>query len=103
MAAPAGKVLAVFAQARSLNLPAVLVTDDPVTDDLGSALASSAYVVLHVRRGQAGRVALHGATLIALEAVILGLAAANRKSAIASLQRLNALRKAVTGTQSDAG
>jgi hypothetical protein len=56
-----------------------------------------------VQRGQAERVALHGTTLIALEAVILGLAAANREVAMASLQRLNALRKSVTGKERDTG
>jgi DNA-binding MurR/RpiR family transcriptional regulator len=95
---PYREVLAVFAEARSLRLPIVLVTDDS-----GIGLAKSADVVLLVQRGQAERVALHGTTLIALEAVILGLVAANREVAMASLQRLNALRKSVTGKERDTG
>ena len=89
---PYREVLAVIAEARHLRLKLVLVTDDAE-----SALATSATVVLRVQRGQAERVALHGATLMALEALILGLAAANRKAAMASLQRLSDLRKKIVG------
>ncbi len=89
---PYREVLAVFAEARRLRLKLVLVTDDSQT-----MLAKSATVVLHVRRGQAERVALHGVTMMALEAVVLGLAAANPKAAMSSLQRLNDLRRAISG------
>ncbi len=92
------EVVAVFAEARRLRLPVVLVTDKPDT-----ALAKSTDVVLAAQRGRAERVALHGTTLIALEAVVLGLAAANRENAMASLQRLNMLRRAVSGQQNDMG
>jgi len=92
------EVVAVISEARRLRLAVVLVTDNP-----GNALAKSADVVLAAQRGRAERVALHGVTLIALEAVVLGLAAANRTNAMESLQRLNALRKAVSGQQNDTG
>jgi hypothetical protein len=39
-------------------------------------------------------VALHGATLVGLEALILSLAAANPDAALASLDDLNRLRRA---------
>jgi DNA-binding MurR/RpiR family transcriptional regulator len=92
------EVVAVFAEARRLHLPVVLVTDNP-----DMALAKSADVVIAAQRGRAERVALHGTTLIALEAVVLGLAAADRRRAMESLQRLNTLRKAVAGQHNDTG
>lgn len=92
------EVTTVFSEARRLGLPIVLVTD--VTD---SKLARAADVVLSARRGRTDRVALHGTTLIALEAVILGLAAANRGDAMEALERLNTLRRAVSGQQVDVG
>lgn len=92
------EVIAVFGEARRLGLPVVLVTD--TTD---SKLGRSADVVLPARRGRADRVALHGTTLVGLEAVVLGLAAANRGGTMTALQRLNALRKAVSGQQNDVG
>jgi Transcriptional regulators len=83
------EVLVVFEQARRLALPIVLVTDS-----LPDKLARFADVLLQARRGRTEQVALHGATLVCLEALILGLAAANRNGAIATLDRLNTLRKA---------
>lgn len=81
------EVSAVFAVSRRLGLPLVLVTDS-----LERKLARFANVVLPARRGRAERVALHGVTLVCLEAVIMGLAAAHRKAAIATLELLNQLR-----------
>ncbi|HVY15368.1 MAG TPA: MurR/RpiR family transcriptional regulator [Rhodopila sp.] len=92
------EVMTVFSEARRLALPLVLVTD--VTD---SKLARAADVVLAARRGRTDRVALHGTTLIALEAVILGLAAADRGGAMMALERLNTLRRAVNGQRVDVG
>ena len=46
---------------------------------------------------------LHGATLVALEAIILGLAAADGPRALASLDRLNDLRASITGSRHDVG
>jgi len=92
------EVTTVFSEARRLGLSVVLVSD--VAD---SKLARAADVVLSARRGRTDRVALHGTTLIALEAVILGLAAANRGDAMEALERLNTLRKAVSGQQVDIG
>jgi len=63
------EVVAVFGEAKRLNLSIVLVTDS-----LDRSLAKQANVVVPARRGRARRVALHGATLVALEALVLGLA-----------------------------
>jgi DNA-binding MurR/RpiR family transcriptional regulator len=92
------EVTAVFGEAKRLGLPLVLITDGPL-----GRLAEQADVVLHLPRGRTERMALHGATLVALEALVLGLTAANRNAAIDSLDRLNALRRAVGTSRDEAG
>ena len=94
---PYREVRTVFAEARRLNLPVVLVTDQP-----DHALARQADIVLAVPRGRAGQVALHGATLMALEALLLGLAAVNQDKAMTALGRLETLRKAIGEASSSA-
>jgi DNA-binding MurR/RpiR family transcriptional regulator len=86
------EVAATFAEARRCGVPIVLISDS-----LDPALARQAAVVVPARRGRAERVALHGTTLIALEAIGLGLAASDRARAVATLERLDALRAAVGG------
>ncbi|WP_160122048.1 MurR/RpiR family transcriptional regulator [Rhodovarius lipocyclicus] len=95
---PYREVTALFAEARRLALPVVLVTDS-----LDRSLARQAEVVLPVRRGRARRVALHGATLVALEALLLGLAALDGTRALDTLDHLNALRAGLAGTRRDVG
>jgi DNA-binding MurR/RpiR family transcriptional regulator len=92
------EVKAVFTEAKRLGLPVVLVTDDPE-----SKLGKAADVVLAAQRGRTDRVALHGATLVGLEALVLGLAAANRKEALKALHHLNELREAISGKRIDVG
>ena len=84
------EVNAVFTESRRFGLPVVLVTDS-----LDRKFARVASVVLPARRGRAERVALHGATLVCLEALVLGLAAAHRTAAITTLERLDQLRATV--------
>jgi DNA-binding MurR/RpiR family transcriptional regulator len=85
------EVAAVFAEARSLALPIVLVTDS-----LARKLSYHANVILPAMRGRPGRVALHGATLVCLEAVVLGLAAVTSET-MPTLRRLGRLRAAAAG------
>jgi DNA-binding MurR/RpiR family transcriptional regulator len=92
------EVAAVFAEARRLSLPLVLVTDS-----LDRGLAQYADVVVPARRGRSRRVSLHGVTLIALETLALGLAAALGDRAVATLERLNDLRAAIAGGRNDVG
>lgn len=92
------EVVALFGEARRLGLTVVLVTDS-----LDRSLARHADVVVPARRGRAHRVALHGATLVALEAIALGLAAMDGPRALASLDRLNDLRAAIAGGRHDVG
>jgi DNA-binding MurR/RpiR family transcriptional regulator len=83
------EVKAVFAEAKALGLPTVLVTE---ADD--TPLAKLADVCLVIPRGRPGQMALHGATFVGLEALVLSLAAAKPKAALASLDNLNRLRRA---------
>lgn len=84
------EVEATIAEARRLKLPIVLITDS-----LEERLARQAKVTVAVARGRAGNVALHGATLVCLEAILLGVAAKDPAGALAALQRLNDLRQVV--------
>jgi DNA-binding MurR/RpiR family transcriptional regulator len=83
------EVKAVFAEARALRLPTVLVTE---ADD--TPLAKLADVCVAIPRGRPGQMALHGATLVGLEALVLSLAAAKPDAALSSLDHLNRLRRA---------
>lgn len=83
------EVKALFAEAKALSLSTVLITE---ADD--TPLAKLADVCVAIPRGRPGHAALHGATLVGLEALILSLAAANPDAALASLDNLNRLRRA---------
>jgi DNA-binding MurR/RpiR family transcriptional regulator len=83
------EVRAVFAEAKALGLPSVLVTE---ADD--TPLAKLADICVAIPRGRPGQVALHGATLVGLEGLVLSLAAARPDAALASLDNLNRLRRA---------
>jgi DNA-binding MurR/RpiR family transcriptional regulator len=88
---PYREVLVTAAEAAAHNIPIVLVTDNPA-----SKLAEKAAVVLPARRGRSEQVALHGATLITLEALLMGLAVANRANTLETLERLAGLRTALS-------
>jgi DNA-binding MurR/RpiR family transcriptional regulator len=83
------EVKAVFAEAKAVGLPSVLVTE---ADD--TPLAKLADVCVAIPRGRPGQVALHGTTLVGLEGLVLSLAAARPDAALASLENLNRLRRA---------
>jgi DNA-binding MurR/RpiR family transcriptional regulator len=83
------EVKAVFAEAKALRLPTVLVTE---ADD--TPLAKLADVCVVIPRGRPGQMALHGTTLVGLEALVLSLAAAKPQAALVSLENLNRLRRA---------
>jgi DNA-binding MurR/RpiR family transcriptional regulator len=96
------EVKAVFAEAKALGLPSVLITE---ADD--TPLAKLADVCVAIPRGRPGQIALHGATLVGLEAFVLSLAAVDPDAALASLENLNRLRRAteaqVKGEKTDLG
>jgi DNA-binding MurR/RpiR family transcriptional regulator len=83
------EVKAVFAEAKALGLATVLVTEANDTP-----LAKLADVCIAIPRGRPGQMALHGTTLVGLEALVLSLAAAKPEAALASLDNLNRLRRA---------
>jgi DNA-binding MurR/RpiR family transcriptional regulator len=83
------EVKALFAEARALDLPTILITE---ADD--TPLAKMADTCVTIPRGRPGRIALHGATLVGLEALVFSLAAAKPDAALASLDNLNRLRRA---------
>jgi DNA-binding MurR/RpiR family transcriptional regulator len=58
------------------------------------ALTKLADVCVAIPRGRPGQVALHGATLVGLEALVLSLAVAKPEAAVSSLDNLNRLRRA---------
>jgi DNA-binding MurR/RpiR family transcriptional regulator len=86
------EVAAVFGEAKALGLTSVLVTEAT-----GTALAKLADVVISIPRGRPGHVALHGATLVGLEALVLSLAAAKPEAALSSLDNLDHLRAVIEG------
>jgi DNA-binding MurR/RpiR family transcriptional regulator len=83
------EVRTVFSEAKSLGLATVLVTEAEDTP-----LAQLADVAIAIPRGRPEQVSLHGATLVGLEAIVLSLAAARPHAALASLDKLNRLRRA---------
>jgi DNA-binding MurR/RpiR family transcriptional regulator len=83
------EVKTVFSEAKTLDLPTVLITE---ADD--TSLSRMADVCVAIPRGRPGRMALHGATLVGLEALVFSLAAADPAAALASLDNLNRLRRA---------
>jgi DNA-binding MurR/RpiR family transcriptional regulator len=87
---PYREVLVAAAEAEGLGIPIILVTDRAT-----SKLAQAASVIIPARRGRAEQVALHGTVLIALEALVMGLAVANRSHTMQTLERLGALRAAL--------
>jgi DNA-binding MurR/RpiR family transcriptional regulator len=88
------EVAATFSQARTLHLPIVLITDT-----LEKKLSRHADIVVPAKRGRADQVALHGTTLVVLEAIVLSLAASDQDRALQALQSLNDLREIVGGVR----
>ncbi len=88
---PYREAQAVMGEATRLGMPVVLVTDTEA-----SALARQATAVMLARRGRTAQVALHATTLSALEAVVLGLTAADHDQALGQLAHLDRLRKLVS-------
>lgn len=78
----------IFAEARRLRLPVVLISDSAQSE-----LASRAQVVLAVPRGKTERFALHGVTVFCLEMLLLGLAAGDSGKALETLSNLERLRR----------
>ena len=88
----------VLDQAGHLDVPVVLVSDS-----LGPLVTDKVAEVLPVPRGKAGHLAMHGGTMVLIEALIIGLAARNRELALDSLDRFSGLRGAIDKAWSKRG
>lgn len=84
------EVTVVLDQARRLDVPVVLVSDN-----LGPLVADRVAEVLPVPRGKADHLAMHSGTMVLIEALVIGLASRRRDASIDSLDRLSALRGAI--------
>lgn len=81
------EVAVVLEQAAHLKLPVVLVSDS-----MGPLVSEQISEVLPVPRGKAGHLAMHGATMVLMDALVAALAAARPKEALSRLARLSELR-----------
>jgi DNA-binding MurR/RpiR family transcriptional regulator len=88
------ELVAVLDEAERLAISVVLITDAIEQEILGRAR-----VWVGVARGRAEHAALHAITLACLEALVLALAASCEDEAIASLERLGELRRALGGSR----
>ena len=93
---PYREALGLLGHTQDLSVPFVLITDSA-----GGALATQADALLSVPRGRRGHVALHAGTVLALEIVVLALAASRQDRALERLELLNRLRSAVLGEPRD--
>ena len=83
-------------RADELGVPVVVVTDT-----LTNRISKTARITLQSGRGAPGLFASHGTTIVLIEALILGIAAADRASAESTLATLNTLRAALAGRRID--
>ena len=90
------EVVCVFDEAARLRIPIVLITDS-----LAKELADRAELLVPVPRGDAEQAALHGVTLVCLEAIVIGLAAVADKRSLTALDRLMELRRGLGGRSAD--
>lgn len=87
---PHSESISTISEARRLKVPVVLMTDSKE-----QTLARHATVVVPVMCSQSGRVLMHGATLVCLEAIIMGMVAADPPRTLSTLERLKQLRSAI--------
>ena len=81
------EVSVVLEHARDLNVSVVLISDS-----LGPLVADLVTEVLPVPRGRADHLAMHGGTMVLIEALTIAVAAGRQFEAVGSLERLNTLR-----------
>jgi len=84
------EVRVVLERAEGLGLPVVLISDS-----LGLALEGRVSVTLDVPRGRSEHLALHSATLVMIEALVLGLSARHPDRALDTLDEFASLRAAI--------
>ncbi len=84
------EVTVILEEAKRRAVPVVLVSDS-----LGSLVSDLVAEVLPVPRGKADHLAMHGGTMVLIEAATVALASRRRDAAFDSLDRLNRLRSAI--------
>ncbi len=87
---------AVLRHANALALPVV-----SLTDTLGLALADRIDVSLSAPRGRTGMLASAAASIVVLDALLLGVATSDRSRSLAALEELNDLRADIVGYRVD--
>jgi len=88
----------VLDQAARHDIPVILISDD-----LGAVVADRVAETLPIPRGKGDHLAMHGGTLVLIEAMIAGLAARRRETALDSLDHLSAMRGALDKAWSKRG
>jgi DNA-binding MurR/RpiR family transcriptional regulator len=81
-----------LSRAREIGAPVVLLTDT-----LGVALADRITVALSATRGAAGMWSSITTTAVLIDALLFGIAIADRPKALTTLEELMALRTQITG------
>lgn len=84
------EVTVVLERAAELSVPVVLISDS-----LGGLVGDQVAEVLLVARGRVDHLAMHGGTMVLLEALILALAARRRDEALDRLETFSELRGAI--------
>ena len=80
------------------NVPVILISDD-----LGPLVADKVAEILPVPRGNADHLAMHGGTMVLIEAMIVALAAKGKDAALDSLDQLSMLRGSIDKAWSKRG
>jgi DNA-binding MurR/RpiR family transcriptional regulator len=84
------EVEVVLDQARQYNVPVVLISDN-----LGPLVSDKVAEILPVPRGTADHLAMHGGTMVLIEAMIIAMAGRRSQTAFDSLDRLSTLRGSI--------
>jgi DNA-binding MurR/RpiR family transcriptional regulator len=82
--------LTTLREAARLGIPTILLTQ--ATD---SRFSEMSQVVVHVPRGENGRVPLHGTVMVCLEMLVLSVASTTSQRTLRSMKRVNDLHKAI--------
>ncbi|NRP86416.1 hypothetical protein GFPCMMHI_02321 [Ensifer adhaerens] len=80
------------------DVPVILISDD-----LGPLVAGKVAEILPLPRGNADHLAMHGGTMVLIEAMIVALAARNKEAALDSLDQLSMLRGSIDKAWSKRG
>ncbi len=84
------EVEVVLDRALQLDVPVVLISDN-----LAPLVSGKVVESLPVPRGKADHLAMHGGTIVLIEAMIIGLAKRNSEAALDSLERLSTFRGSI--------